>query len=73
MYYFSIFHLLDYAENANIEIRLNDVALCTARGDHNNNGGTQDAAHTTCSVVADLPEGTFLHCYTLHTHFAFDY
>ena len=69
MYYFSIFHLVDEGENANMEIRLDDVALCTARGDHNNNGAS-DAAPASCSVVADLVEGTLLHS---SQNFAFEY
>ena len=58
LYYFSIFHLIDLGEDTNVEIRVNDVALCTARGDHYDNGA-QDPAQATCSVVADLLEGTF--------------
>ena len=60
LYYFSVFLLVDAEDNGNIDIRLNDIALCTARGDHDNNGAS-DAAQATCSVVADLLEGTFLH------------
>ena len=60
LYYFSIFYLVDEGENTIMEIRLNNVALCTAKGDHYDNGA-EDPAHSTCSVVADLLEGKCLH------------
>ncbi len=48
--------VVDHGEWGYFEIKVNDQSICTARGD-NNNSGSEDTPHTSCSGLAQVQEG----------------
>ena len=56
VYYFSVYVLVNAGEWGRIDMTLNDDIICTALGDHNDNGAV-DNAPGSCSAVVDLAAG----------------
>ena len=61
MYFFYIFMTVDPGEYALFEIRINNVRMCSAHGDHDTSGS--DLPATSCGVVASLSAGN--HMFTI--------
>ena len=55
MYFFYIFMKVDWGEYALFEIRINNVRMCSANGDHDTLASDNPSA--TCGVVASLTAG----------------
>ena len=54
LYYFSTYVLVDCGEDAEFNIMVNDMIVCTVYGD---DVGGSDEAQASCSAVADVIEG----------------
>ena len=50
---------MDQGEFARFDIRLNDDLICTAQGDHSNNGEA-DVSQAACGAVVEVTAGTFV-------------
>ena len=57
MYFVSTFLLVYYAEYGRFDMRANDDVICTAVGDHDNDGGLNDHSQAACTAMVAVTAG----------------